>query len=92
MSKNAKEGDQIMLKWKNPNQTRQFIFPFATILRIDRKGSETIFIFDDSKKEQKISKTSFLSLTKKLDIKKTLGNRSKEISIIDALKFKEIWK
>jgi phosphatidylserine/phosphatidylglycerophosphate/cardiolipin synthase-like enzyme len=34
----AKEGDQVMMNWQNKNRTRRWVFPFATILRIDRKG------------------------------------------------------
>lgn len=91
-SSQAKEGDQVMLNWHNENKTRRFIFPFATILRIDRKKNETILIYDDTASGEEYSLTKFVSLIKNLDLEKPLGKpRSKEISASDAKKLKGLW-
>jgi len=88
----AKEGDQILLNWHNKNRTRRNVYPFATILRIDKVHGETIIIYDDTGSGQEVSFTKFLSLIKDLDMEKPLDKpRSKEISANDAKKLKALW-
>lgn len=89
----AKEGDQLIMNWHNKSKTRHYVFPFATILRVDKENDETIFIYDDTKNGEEISLTKFLALTKNLDLEKELGKaRTKELSINDAMKLKALWK
>lgn len=92
-SLHAKEGDQVLMNWHNKSKTRRYVFPFATILRVDKENDETIFIYDDTKSGEEISLTRFLSLTKDLNLEKALENpRTKELSINDAMKLKALWK
>ena len=89
----AKEGDQIMMNWHNENKTRRYIFPFATILRIDKENDETIFIYDDTKNGQEIPLSKFIALTKNIDLEKQVDKpRTKELSVNDAKKLKALWK
>jgi len=89
----AKEGDQILIFWRNRNNTRQYIYPFATILRIDRKKEETIFVYDDTKGDDEYSFSKFKAMIKKIDLEKPLDKpRDKELSANDAKKLKALWK
>ncbi len=88
----AKEGDQVMMNWHNKSRTRRWVFPFATILRIDRKRGETIIIYDNTGSGEEHSLTKFISLIQDLDLEKPLDKpRSKEISANDAKKLKALW-
>ena len=89
----AQEGDQVMMNWHNKNKTRNNIFPFATILSIDKENDETIFIYDNTKSREKLSLTKFISLTKDLELEKSLDKpRTKELTFGDAIKLKALWK
>jgi len=89
----AKEGDQILMNWKNSNKNpKRFIFPFATILRIDRQNEETIFIHDDARDGEEFTFSKFISLTNKLSLDKPIDKpRRRELSISDAKKLKSLW-
>jgi hypothetical protein len=88
----AKEGDQILIKWRNAKRTDNFVFPFATILQIDKENGETIIIHDESSEDEfRLSK--FIAMAKKLNLEKPISKpRTKEISANDAKKLKSIWK
>lgn len=89
----AREGDQIMMNWRNENKTRRYIFPFSTILRIDKENDETMFYYDNTTEGDERSLSKFLSMIKDLDLEKSLDKpRTKELSAKDATKLKALWK
>jgi hypothetical protein len=89
----AKEGDQVMMNLRNKNKTRRYVFPFATILLINKGNQDTIYIYDDAKNGEEFALTNFLSLIKDLELEKSLDKpRTKELSVRDAMKLKSLWK
>jgi hypothetical protein len=84
--KNAKEGDQIILRFHNESQTQSHIFPPSVILGKEKVNGYYHFHHDVSDaEERKLSWTKFLKISNGLGV--DLGKRSKTVSseILDKL-------
>jgi len=93
LSNNAKEGDQLILRFNNTSRTRSHLYPPLTILQKEVNNGYVCFYYDKSDSEKrKISWTKFQSAVKNLELKKSLSTRTKTVSKDDAEKLKNLWK
>ncbi|MCS3801455.1 phospholipase D-like domain-containing protein [Niastella sp. OAS944] len=92
-TKNAKEGDQIILKLNNEDKTRSYIYPPSVILKKEVTNGFTYFYHEDKKaEERKISWTKFQSMIKNIALEKNITARATTLSQSDIQKLKFVWK
>lgn len=91
-TKNAKEGDQIILKFNNEDKTRSYIYPPSVILKKEVDNGFTYFYHEDKNAEQrKISWTKFQSKIKNIELEKNITGRATSLSESDIQKIKSVW-
>lgn len=87
----ARVGDQILVNLRNENKTRRNVYPFATLLRIEKENDETLFVYDNTNNNC-FSLSVFTSKVKNLDLEKRLDNvRTKLLSTNDTHKLQTLW-
>jgi hypothetical protein len=92
-SETAKEGDQVILRFNNSDQTRTYIYPPSTILKKQVLNGITYFYHDErGSQESKVSWTSFQAYLKTIDLENNITTRSKTILENDVKKLKPLWK
>ena len=92
--KNAKEGDQIIIRLNNESKTRSNVFPPCTILQREIINGHVYLFHDDrNTEENKLPWSKFQELLKKTDKEIDIGKRRvKLISEEDARKIMPFWK
>lgn len=92
-SSSVKMGDQILINWQNNAKTRRYIYPFATVLSVDRNESETVLVYENSGVDYRYTLSQFTTFIKALDLKKPFGlPRGKQVLKEDAVTLKKNWK
>lgn len=93
LTKKFKEGDQILMNWANQNKTRNYFYPFTTILGIEKVGEELILVYDDRKEDKRLSKSNFQKVFNNTTFDKMNKlDRAKKIDKNDAEKIMHFWK
>jgi hypothetical protein len=90
---NAREGDQIILRFNNASKTRSYIYPPSTILEKQIVDGFTYFYHDSRNAENvKIPWTKFQAYLKRFQLEKPITTRTKIISERDLNTLKPIWE
>jgi hypothetical protein len=88
----AKIGDQIILNWESKGMNRHYVYPPATILRIEKVDKITFIFYDNKKENKRMSWSKFKALTKNFDLElKTDKPRRKKLSTSDINYLIPIW-
>ncbi len=87
----GKEGDQILMIWEDKNK-KTHVYPFNTILRVQKIKECTRFFYDTSKTEGKeISWAKFLSKVKGVDLNRIGKFSNRELSKGEAETLRRLW-
>lgn len=90
---NAKEGDQIIIKFNNAEKTRSYIYKPRTILKKELVDGITFFYYDNrGSEESKVSWTKFQTFVKSVNLEKKITTRCKTILDNDIKKIKPLWE